>query len=97
MKFWKPTPQRPTTPTYSLVEDPAEDIYNISILDGPAAGLIFRYGQVRFIEEAGMLRVKFNYTIVWNPTQSTQQEIEAILSVILDDILEKEQQSLEPH
>ena len=96
MKFWTRT-TRPEIPNYSLVEDSADDIFNISILDGPLAGLVYRYGKVRFVEEAGLLRVKFNYTIIWNPTQSTQEEIESILSVILDDIIKKEHESLEPH
>ena len=87
------TPSRPPVPSYQLIEDGIDDIFNIHINDGAAAGLVFRYGRVRFFEdvENGMLRVKFNYDLVYNPTALTQAEIESILSVILDDMLIKEQ------
>lgn len=86
-------PTRPPIPSYQLIEDDIDDIYNIRIDDGAAAGIVARYGRVRFFEdtENGMLRVKFNYQLVHNPTALTQPEIESILGVILDDMLQREQ------
>lgn len=84
---------KPPVPSYQLIEDIADDIFNIRIDDGEAAGLVYRYGRVRFFEdtENGVLRIKFNYQLIHNPTPLTQQQIESILSVIIDDMLQKEQ------
>lgn len=93
MIFWKPTKAQVQVPTYQLIEDSADDIFNILIQDGDAAGLIYRYGSVRFFEdtENGMLRVKYNYQLIHNPTQLTREQIESILNVIIDDMLQREQ------
>lgn len=86
-------PTRPPVPMYQLIEDIADDIFNIRIDDGDAAGLVYRYGRVRFFEdtENQQLRIKFNYQLIHNPTQLTQEQIESILSVIIDDMLQREQ------
>lgn len=82
-------------PNYQLIEDGIDDIFNIRIEDGDAAGLVYRYGRVRFFEDEtnGMLRVKFNYQLVYNPTSLTQPELESIMSVVLDDMLRKENEA----
>lgn len=87
------TPTKPRVPRYQLIEDGIDDIFNIRIEDGDAAGIVYRYGRVRFLEDPhyGQLRIKFNYQLVYNPTELTQPEIESILGVILDDMLQREQ------
>lgn len=86
------TPTKPQVPTYQLIEDSADDIFNIRIEDGEASGLIYRYRQVRFFEdkEGDQLRIQYNYDLIDNPNQLTQDKIESILTVILDDMLQRE-------
>lgn len=81
------TPTR--IPTYKLIEDPLDDIWNIAILDGDASGLVYRYTNVGFVEETDRLRVRYNYQIVHNPTELTDIELRPIMSVILDEILKE--------
>jgi hypothetical protein len=83
-----PTKKQPT-PTYSFIEDNIDDITHIVINDGLAAGVVFRYGKVRFLP-GEMLRVSFDYKIVRNPDLLTDDTIKPIIVSILDDILVKE-------
>ena len=84
--------QAPTTPIYSLIEDPLDDIYNIRIDSGVAQGTVFRYGNVRFLELTEGLRVQYDYQIIQASVQLTAAEFQAIISSILNDILRKENQ-----
>jgi hypothetical protein len=93
---FRPLTKQPA-PAYQLIEDPADDIYNVTILDGLAAGFVYRYGRVMFNELEGQLKINFTYDVIYNPGRLTQQQILPIISVILDDILKKEQQAFGPY
>ena len=78
------------TPTYEFIEDAIDDTTHIHITSGKAAGVVFRYGRVRFEEVAGHLKVKFGYTAIRNPELLTDAVLKPIIVTILDDILIKE-------
>ena len=78
------------TPTYEFIEDPINDTTHIHITSGTAAGVVFRYGRVRFEEIAGQLNVKFGYELIRNPDLLTDAVVKPIIIGILDDILIKE-------
>ena len=82
-------PQTPT-PTYEFIEDPINDTTHIHITSGTAAGVVFRYGRVKFEELGGHLNVKFGYSVIRNPELLTDAVLKPIIVVILDDILIKE-------
>ena len=81
------------TPTYSFLEDPIDDLTHIHITNGLAAGVVFRFGQVRFIE-GRKLRIKYDYKIVRNLQALTERRLVPIMDVILNDILMKESQDV---
>lgn len=84
-------------PAYQLIEDPADDIYNVTIVDGPAAGFIYRYGKVGFQEVNNELKINYTYDVIYNPGRLTLEQVQPIISIVLDDILKKEHQALGPH
>jgi len=84
-----PTKKQPA-PTYSFLEDPIDDTTHIVINDGLAAGVVFRYGRVRFAEGVGQLNIKFGYQVVRNTEQLTDTVLKPIIVSILDDILYKD-------
>ena len=81
------------TPTYRLIEDQYDDLWNISIVDGPAAGIVFRYTSVRFEPNPtdGKLNIKFHYDVLHNEQLVEPDVLIPIIKQILDDILQKEQ------
>lgn len=85
---------RPPTPTYEFIEDPIDDTTHIHITSGTAAGVVFRYGRVKFEELNGHLNVKFGYTAIRNPELLTDAVLKPIIVTILDDILIKENESV---
>lgn len=84
---------KPQVPTYSFIEDPIDELTHICITSGPAAGVVFRFGRVRFIE-GRKLRIKYDYKIVRNLEQLTERKLVPIMDVILNDILVKESQDI---
>jgi hypothetical protein len=84
---------KPPVPTYSFIEDPIDDLTHIVITSGLAAGIVFRFGRVRFIE-GRKLRIKYDYKIVRNTEGLTEKKIVPIMDVILNDILMKESQEI---
>lgn len=81
---------RPPTPTYEFIEDPIDDTTHIHITSGDYAGVVFRYYQLRLIPTEHELRIKYNYRVVRNPYVLTDEELQPIITVVLDDILKKE-------
>lgn len=81
---------KPLTPTYEFIEDPIDDTTHIVITSGVAAGVVFRYGRVRFEEIAGHLNVKFGYKVIRNPDLLTDDDVKPIIIAVLNDILFKE-------
>jgi hypothetical protein len=49
---------------YTFVDFDGSDITGISILRGEFAGVIFHYHKVRVVEEFGVAKLQFGYTIV---------------------------------
>jgi hypothetical protein len=78
------------TPTYEFIEDPIDDTTHIHITSGDYAGVVFRYYQLRLIPTENELRIKYNYRVVRNPYILTSDELQPIITVVLDDILKKE-------
>jgi hypothetical protein len=81
---------KPPTPTYEFIEDPIDDTTHIHITSGDYAGVVFRYFQLRFVPNTDELKIKFNYRVVRNPYVLTDEELQPIITVVLDDILKKE-------
>lgn len=77
-------------PNYSFLEDGIDDTTHVVVNTGPAAGVVYRYGRVRFAEGGDHLNVKFGYQVVRNPNQLTNTQLEPIMKVVLDDILKQE-------
>ena len=82
--------KKPVLPTYEFIEDPVNDLSHIAITSGPAAGVVFFFGQVKFLEDGQRLNIKFSYQIVRNENQLTNAELEPIMKVILNDILHED-------
>jgi len=78
------------SPRYSFLEDPIDDTTHIVIETGDAAGVVFRYGKLRFAEGGDNLNVRFNYHVVRNPNLLTDTVLKSIIISILDDILKRE-------
>lgn len=77
-------------PTYEFIEDPINDTTHIHITSGTAAGVVFRYGRVRFEEIAGHLNVRFGYELIRNPNLLTDAVVKPIIIGILNNILIEE-------
>ncbi len=77
-------------PTYEFIEDPINDTTHIHITSGIAAGVVFRYGRVRFEEIAGHLNVNFGYELIRNPNLLTDAVVKPIIIGILNNILIEE-------
>lgn len=77
-------------PTYEFIDDSINDTTHIHITSGTAAGVVFRYGRVRFEEIEGQLKVQFGYEIIRNLHLLTDAVLKPIIIAILDDILKKE-------
>ena len=82
------------TPTYEFIEDSINDTTHIHITSGTAAGVVFRYGRVKFQEMGGHLNVKFGYTAIRNPELLTDAVLKPIIVSILDDILIRENENV---
>ena len=81
---------KPPTPTYEFIEDPINDTTHIHITSGKAAGVVFRYGRVRFEEINQQLNVRFGYEIIRNPNLLTDAVVKPIIIGILNNILIEE-------
>lgn len=77
-------------PTYEFIEDHINDTTHIHIISGTAAGVVFRYGRVRFEEIAGHLNVRFGYELIRNPNLLTDDTVKPIIIGILNNILIEE-------
>ena len=83
-------PTKKPIPTYEFIEDPINDTTHIHITSGIAAGVVFRYGRVRFEEIAGHLNVNFGYELIRNPNLLTDAVVKPIIIGILNTILIEE-------
>jgi hypothetical protein len=67
----------------------------IRITEGNYKGLIYRYGKINFTEEGEVLRCNFNYDILENPNNITEdQELVDFLGEIVIDVLEDEMKEI---
>lgn len=94
MTFLKKIFQKNTTPPYpkiELVENDVDDIWNIRIVDGDFAGVVYRYNQVRFIEEQDILRISYDYDLLDTGAHSeeelTSQQFKHTIHCILEQLL----------
>lgn len=84
------TNTRPPLPIYSLVEDQVDDVWVISVQDGEAIGVAYKYVDIKFVPGPESLSVKFNYRILHNPNDLPTTKLVDIMTIILDDILQKD-------
>lgn len=83
-------------PIWSYVEKPGEALCAIRINRGPWKGIVYRYGKVKFGSEtvAGRLPMKFEYTILDNPSsvnvESSSQAFVNFIGDILTEIIVSE-------
>jgi hypothetical protein len=67
----------------------------IRITEGNYKGLTYRYGKINFTEEGEVLRCNFNYDILENPNNITEdQELVDFLGEIVIDVLEDEMKEI---
>ena len=67
----------------------------IKITEGKYEGLVYKYGKISFIEEGEHVRCNFNYDIIENPNNITEdQELINFLGDIVVHVLEEEIQEL---
>ena len=88
MTLKKNTP--PPLPTYEFIEDPINDIYHVCITSGEFAGVVFRYDEVKFIPNVNGVVCKFTWNFVRNVNNLPTDVVQPTITVILDDILAKE-------
>ena len=104
MKKNLPKPHKTTSPKHRedfvYVEKQGEDFTALKLIDGPFAGIVYRYGNVGFRPESeavdGALPMVFDYTIIENnieadtDSQEFINHIGDILVVLLDEKLKDE-------
>ena len=86
--------QKNTTPPYpktELIANDIDDTWNIKIVDGDFAGVMFRYNQVRFIEEGDHLRIAYEYDLldtgIHSEEELTSQQFKYTIHSILEQFL----------
>ena len=77
---------------YTIVDSDDGKKTGIGILKGKYAGVLYRYGKARVIEEGEFARLYFDYTIEHTPTFSVHdltidQEFHTMIGDILTEIL----------
>jgi len=67
----------------------------IRITEGKYKGLVYRYGKINFAEDNNLLRCNFDYDIIENPNDITEdQDLINFLGEIVIDVLEDEMKEL---
>ena len=56
------------TPNYTYMENPKSDLTGFRITDGVYKDVVYTYGKVQPVEENDKLRLKFEYSVVENPS-----------------------------
>ncbi len=91
-KSTKPT--QPLAPEFALVANDIDDNWDIKITTGDYAGVLFRFGQVRFLPEDDQLTIKYDYDIIDSGglamSALTAPEFKYTLHNILEQLLEEE-------
>ena len=77
---------------YQFIQSDDDQMTGIGILKGKYAGVLYRYGKARVIEEGEFARLYFDYTIEHTPTFSVHdltidQEFHTMIGDILTEIL----------
>ncbi len=64
----------------------------INIDDGPFKDVQYVYGSVKFLEEDGQLRIKYDYTVIHNPKDcdTESEEFKKLTSDILHENIQLE-------
>lgn len=94
MTFLKKIFQKNTTPPYpktELIANDVDDTWNIRIVDGDFAGVMYRYNRVQFIEEMGQLRIAYEYDLIdtgnFSEEELTSQQFKHTIHSILEQFL----------
>ncbi len=81
-------------PEFELVANDIDDNWDIKITTGEFAGVLFRFGQVRFLPEDDQLTIKYDYDIIdsggLDLSTLTRAEFKYTLHHILEQLLEEE-------
>ena len=94
MFFWKKRKMLKEKVDYVYVDFNDTEITGISLLKGEFAGVIFHYHKVRIVEEFGIAKLQFGYTIV-HPGKhdiddlNSNEEFHTIMGDLLTFILTK--------
>lgn len=82
---------RPLPPKIDLIANDIDDVWNISIVDGDFAGVVFVFNRVQFIEEDTGLRISYGYDIIDSGIHSeealTSPQFKATIHCILEQVL----------
>jgi len=64
------------TVDYKLIESiDSENQYHVQIIKGKYTDVIYKYGSVKFHEEKKQLRVSFDYEIIENPIDISEESL----------------------
>ena len=85
-----------TIPKYQIVPDYSSFFTPIHILEGDYKGCIYHYGKTQLLEDEDLMRIKFDYTMLENPSKAKEDQnfincLGDILVEILDKQLEKDE------
>jgi hypothetical protein len=88
----KPTPR--LAPEFELVANAIDDNWDLKITTGEFAGVLFRFGQVRFLPDDHSMTIKYDYDIIdsggLDMAALTSPEFKYTLHHILEQLLEEE-------
>ena len=80
------------TPKYSFVENANVNFSGFKIIEGKYKDVIYYYGKVKFIEDNGSMRLKFDYNVARNPenADTDSDEFKNIIGDILAENIERQ-------
>jgi len=72
---WKKKPKYQINEDFRFLDSDHNEISDISILRGKYAGVIYRYGKAKIVEEGSFARLSFDYTII-NPSSFDMNDLQ---------------------
>jgi hypothetical protein len=82
---------KPQPPKIELIANDIDEVWNIRIVDGDFAGVVFTFNRVQFIEEDAGLRISYGFDIIDSSIHSelalTSPQFKVTIHSILEQVL----------
>ena len=90
--FWKPKQKL----KYKVMDNPKSALQRVELGSGPFKHVLYEYGMVRMVEDSGMLKLSFSFTVISGTKKhnieslNTSPSFKEHIGKVLQDLIEKD-------